>query len=75
MRMTGKAPVPAGGPFLVLLPAGGPFIYFRRCSIKTPVPAGGLFVLYVFNVTADVSLQVRSQLSFCATADALDRGG
>ena len=69
------ASVPAGGPFIILLPAGGPFM-FSRLVRKTSVPVGGL--IHALNATADVSLQVLSQLSFCSTrattAHVLDRG-
>ena len=34
MRLDGKASVPAGGSFMVLLPAGGPFVYFRAIDCK-----------------------------------------
>ena len=54
------------------MPAGGPFI-FSPLVHKSSMPAGGLFILYYG--TADVSLQVLSQLPFCATTDVLDRGG
>ena len=77
MRLAGNDSVPAGGPFMVSLPADGRFVY-SPLVYMTSVPAGGLFVYFevVFNVTAGVSFQVRAQLlSFCATADALDRCG
>ena len=67
--LAGKTSVPAVGPFMVLLPAGGPF------NIFAAVRACWWALRIVVNVvTADVSLQVPSQLSFCATADVWNRG-
>ena len=68
--LVNNAFVPAGGPFIVLLPTGGPFIFLPLVD-NASVTAGGPFIFFsaLFDVTADVSFQVLSQL--CRSASEL----